>query len=187
MFVGHHLGAAGGVVGGDDVDALQRPQKPLALRQRLRVRVDPPQPLDRRPRQSEQLVDDRQLDLGLNRQLVRDQQVVVAMNTAPNRVLNRQNPVVGLPALDGGKHVLEALARQRLRIGGDAPPGRLAERARLPLIGHLHKASLKHEEPSPGVDDGPLTCIYSGTYIIRGPGPRIPTRTTPTTLAGRIS
>ena len=102
------------------------------------MRVHAPQPLDGRAGQRQQLVDDRQLDLGLNRQLVRHQQVVVAMNAAANRVLNRQDPVMGLPALDGGKHVLEALARQELRIRGDTPPGRLAERARLPLIGHLH-------------------------------------------------
>ena len=31
--VGHHLGAAGGVVGGDDLDVGQRPQEALALRQ----------------------------------------------------------------------------------------------------------------------------------------------------------
>ena len=64
----HHLGAAGGVVGRDDLDAGQRPQKPLALRQRLRVRVDAPQPVQRRAGQRQQVVDDRQLDLADDRQ-----------------------------------------------------------------------------------------------------------------------
>jgi hypothetical protein len=102
------------------------------------MRVHAPEPLDGRAGEGEQLMHDRQLDLALNGQLVRDKQVVVAMNAAPDRVLNRQDSVAGLPALDGRKDVLEAPAREKLRIGDKPPPGCLAERARLPLIGHLH-------------------------------------------------
>ena len=66
--VRHHLRAAGGVVGGDDLDARQRAQKALALRQRLRVRIDAAQAVERRARQRQQVVDDRQLDLADDRQ-----------------------------------------------------------------------------------------------------------------------
>ena len=69
--VGDHLGAAGGVVGGDDLDAGQRAQEPLALREPLRVRVDAPQAVERRAGQRQQVVHDRQLDLADDRQLVR--------------------------------------------------------------------------------------------------------------------
>ena len=44
-------------------------------------------------------MNDRQLNLGLNRQFVGDKQVVITMNAAPDRVLNRQDPVIGLAAL----------------------------------------------------------------------------------------
>src|SRR5215471_5856110 len=49
----------------------------FALRQPLRVRVDPRQAVERRPRQRQQMVDHRQFHLADDRQLVRQQQVVV--------------------------------------------------------------------------------------------------------------
>ena len=110
--VGHHLGAAGGVVGGDDLDVGQRPQEPLALRQPLRVRVDAPQPVERRAGQRQQLVHDRQLDLADDRQLVLEEQVVVAVDAAADRVLDRQH-AVGRPCRPATRveHLFEAPAR----------------------------------------------------------------------------
>ena len=72
---------------------LERAQKPLALRQRLRMRVDPPQAVERRAGQRQQVVHDRQLHLADDRQLVRQQQVVVAVDAAADRVLDRHDPV----------------------------------------------------------------------------------------------
>ena len=55
---------------------------------------------------------------------VLEQQIVVAVNAAADRVLDRQHAVAGRPGLDRGEDLLEAPARQQLRLGAraTAPP-----------------------------------------------------------------
>ena len=60
------------------------------------MRVDDLHVLQLRPRQRLQAVDDVELDLARDAQLVLEQQVVVAMDGAANRVLQRHDAVGGL-------------------------------------------------------------------------------------------
>src|SRR5438093_1199401 len=140
--VGDHLRAARGVVRRDDLDVLQRPQEALARREPLRVRVDAAQAAERCARQRQQVMHDRQLDLRDDRQLVREQQVVVAVDAAADRVLERQDAVRGAAAVDGVEDVFEAVARDQLRLVIDPPRRRLAKGARLSLIRDLHSFQL---------------------------------------------
>ena len=83
----------------------------------------------------------RELDLGDDRQLVLQQQVVVAMDAAANRVLDRQHAVRRRTGVDGGEDFLEAMARNEVRLQVH-PSGRcFAERPRLALICDLHNVS----------------------------------------------
>ena len=138
MLVGDHLRAAGGVVGGDDLDAGQRPQKPLALREPLRMRIDAAQIAEGDARQRQQMVHDRQLHLADDREMMLDEQVVVAVDAAANRVLDRQDAVAGGPGVDGAEDLLEAPARDQLGVGVHQPRRRFAEGAELPLVGDPH-------------------------------------------------
>ena len=142
--VGHHLGAAGGVVGGDDLDAGQRAQEALALRQPLRVRVDAPQAVERGARQRQQMVDHRQLDLADDRQVVLEQQVVVAVDAAADRVLDRQDAVGRGAGLDGVEHLVEAAAGDQPRVGVDPPGRRFTEGAGFALIRDRHRKGRLH-------------------------------------------
>jgi hypothetical protein len=146
--IGHHLGAAGGVVGGDDLDLGQGAQKALALRQPLRVRVDAAQAVQGRAREREQMVDDRELDLTDDRQRALEQQVVVAMDAAADRVLDWQDAVRRPACLNGVEHLVEAAAGRQRRVGIDSPGGRLAEGARLALIGNCHRRRRLHTAPA---------------------------------------
>ncbi len=137
--VGDHLRAAGRVVGRDDLDVGQRAQEPLALREPLRMRVHPAQAGERGAAKRQQVVHDRQLHLGDDRQLVREQQVVVAMDAAADGVLERQAAVRDRAGLDGVEDLLEAPAGHQLRVVVDAPGGRLAEGAGLTLIRDSHR------------------------------------------------
>ena len=87
------LGAARGVVGRNDLDVGQAAQEVLALRERLRVRADAADLRQLGPRQGDQLVHHLELGLRDDRQIVLEQQVVVAMDAAAGRVLDRQQPV----------------------------------------------------------------------------------------------
>ena len=135
----HHLGAAGGVVGGDDLDVGQRAQEALALRKALWMRIDAAQTPERRAREREQVVHDGQLDLADDRQRALEQQVVVAVNAAADRVLDRQDAAGRRAGLDRVEHFVEAPAGQELRVRVNPPGGRLAEGARLALIRDLHR------------------------------------------------
>ena len=138
LLVANHLRAAGRVVGRDDLDPLQARQKSFALRQPLRMRVHLLDVRELRPRKREQVVRHLQQHLGHDRQLVLEQQVVVAVDAAANRVLDRQNAVGCLAAFDGGKHLVEALARHSRRVRTESQCRRFAIRARFALIGNFH-------------------------------------------------
>ena len=143
LAVRHHLRAAGRIVRRHDFDPCQRAQKPLALRERLRMRVDS---LDRRhrgPGKRQKVVHDRYFDLTHDRQVVLDEEIVVTVNAPADRVLDRQDPVRGRSVLDGVKHILEALARHERRVPAHEPRCGLAERAGLSLIGNLHSRRTK--------------------------------------------
>ena len=70
-------------------------------------------------------MDDRQLHLRDDGQLVREEQVVVAMDAAANRVFDRQDAVGRRAAVDGREDLVEAAARHELRIGIDLVAPRL--------------------------------------------------------------
>ena len=94
------------------------------------------------PRKRQQMMDDRLFDLTDDRQFVLEQEVEVAVDAAADRVLDRQDAVVGRPALDGVEDVLERAAGQSARC---APAltllrRRLAERAGFSLIRDFHHA-----------------------------------------------
>ena len=98
---------------------------------------------------------DRHLHLADDRQLVLDQQVVVAVDAAADRVLDRQHAIVRRSLLDRGKHVFEALAGNQLRVAAHQPRRRFAERSRFALICDLHAvqpatvSSYSQKGPSP--------------------------------------
>ena len=144
LLLGDQLRAPGRVVGRDHLDARQRPQEPIALRQRLRMRIDAAHPLHRHAGQRQQVVDDRQLDLADDRQVVLEEQIEVAVDAAPDRVLDRQHAVVGRPRVDRVEDVLEAAARHELGVGIHLPRRRLAERSGLTLIGNTHNKKGHH-------------------------------------------
>ena len=103
LFVRDQLRAARRVVGRNHLDAGQRPEKPIALRQRLRVRINPAHPLHRAVRQREEMVHDRQLHLAHDRQVMLEEQVEVAVDAAADRVLNRQHAVAAGPPFTASK------------------------------------------------------------------------------------
>ena len=82
LLIANQPRAAGGVVGGDDLDVGQPAQELLALRQRLRMRADAADLRQLGAGQRDQVVDDLELGLGDDRQIVLEQQVVVAMDAA---------------------------------------------------------------------------------------------------------
>ena len=99
-------------------------------------------PVERRAGQRQQVMDDRQLDLADDRQLVLEQQVVVAVDAAADRVLDRQHAVSRpVPASTASKTSSKLAARQQLRVGVDPPRRGLAERARFSLIRDFHRPS----------------------------------------------
>jgi hypothetical protein len=56
-----------------------------------------------------------------DREVVLDQQIVVAVNAATNRIFYRQHAVTGWPMFDRRKHVLEALARHERGVRAHQP------------------------------------------------------------------
>ena len=135
------LGAARRIVRGDDLYAGQRPQEPLALRESLRVRVDAAQAGQRRAGHRKQLVHNRQFDFADNRELMLEQQVVVAMDAAADRIFDRKDAVAGGPRVDGAEDFFEAAAGHEVGARVHAPRRRLAERPKLPLIRDSHHTS----------------------------------------------
>ena len=104
------------------------------------MRVDSREVLDTRAGMGHQVVHHGQVDLRHDRQLVLEQQVVVATNGAGNCVLDRHNPVRRLVALDRGKHLFEASARHRLGRRLEAQPGCFTVGARRTLIRNTHES-----------------------------------------------
>ena len=139
LLVAHHLRAPRRVVGRDRFDAVEAAQEPRALRQRLRMRQDPPDFLEPHARQREQLVHDRHLDFADDRELALDEQVVVAVNRAADRVLDRDDAEADVAGVDGVEHLVEGRVRARLGGGQQAQHGRFAECAGLSLIRDSHR------------------------------------------------
>ena len=83
-------------------------------------------------------MDDGELHLRHDRQLVLDEQVVVAVDAAADRVLERQAAVRRLARGDGVEGLLEAAARHQRRVVRHAPGGGFAEGTRFSLIRDLH-------------------------------------------------
>ena len=66
------------------------------------------------------------------------QQVVVAMDAAADRVLDRQDPVRRPSRRHGGEHVVERLAGDEVGVVAEAERRGLAVGARLSLEGDAH-------------------------------------------------
>ena len=134
------LGAACRVVGRVHARR-QLPQEPFALCQRLRVRIDPLDAFDGRARKRQQMVPDRQLDFADDRQVVLDEQVVIAMNAAANRVLDRQDPVRRPSRRHRPEHVVERLAGNDVGVAAETEGRGFAVGARLSLERDAHGAT----------------------------------------------
>ena len=134
LLVGDHLGASRRVVGRDDLDAGERPQEPIALRQRLRMRIDAPHLLaascraapadDERP-----AARPRRRSAGRARAAGRS--CGGCCRQSSSRSAARRSPRA---ALDGVEDILERAAGQRLGVGVDLQRRRLAEGSRFSLI-----------------------------------------------------
>ena len=139
LAVGHHLGAAGGVVGGDDLDAGQRAQKPLALRQRLRMRVDAAQAVAA-SRPAAPAGDARPAARPRRRSAARARAAGrscggCCRQSSSRSAGRRRRPSRPRPASNTSSKLRQA---HQLRVGDDPPSGRLAEGARLSLICDVH-------------------------------------------------
>ena len=134
----NQLRAAGGVVDGRELDAGQPLQPSLALRQRLRMRVDDADVRERDARQRQETVIHLELHFPDDRQLVLDQQVVIAVDAPADGILHRHNAAGGAAPGDGAEHVLEAPARNRVGVRVECERRRLAVGAGLALVGDAH-------------------------------------------------
>ena len=132
------LCAARRVVGGIHTDTRQFAEEPLALRERLRVRIDARDLLDRRARQGEQMVLDRQFHLSDDRKVVLDQQVVIPVDAAADRVLDGQDPVRRPGGRNRLEHLVERLAREHVGVVAVTERRGLAVGPGLPLVGDAH-------------------------------------------------
>jgi hypothetical protein len=115
LLLGHQLGATCSVVyrfnrHTEILEVL------LALRQRLRMRVHDRDIGDLRAGQRLQAMDDIELHFAGDHELVIEEQVVVAMNGAANRVLERHHAVRGALLHHRLEHFIEALARHRFDL-----------------------------------------------------------------------
>ena len=88
----------------------------------------------------EEAVLDLQLHLADDRQLVLDEEVVVAVDAAADRVLHRENAVRRASRFDGLEDVLEGAARKRLGGRRERQRRGLAVGARLSLVGDAHRS-----------------------------------------------
>ena len=138
LLLGHQLGAARRVVHGFDGGA-ESLQIPFTLRERLRMRVDDLDVGDARAGQRLQAMHDVELDLAGDPELVIEQQIVVAVDGAADRVLERHD-AVRRPFLDDRfEDVVEGLAGQRLDIGAaEMKRRRFAVGPRFSLIRDSH-------------------------------------------------
>ena len=169
--VGDHLGAAGRVVGRDDLDAGQRPQEPLALRQRLRMRVHAAQ-RRRASRPAARAGGGRPAARPRRRSAARARAAGRSCGgccrRSSSRSAGRRRPAV--PRLDGVEHLLEAPARAPARASGVDPPGApLAEGAGLALIRNLHRqvAPITYVRPQPRSQIDNLYSDYKQITICR--------------------
>ena len=141
--VANQLGAAGRIVRRDDLDVRQRPQELLALRQRLRMRVDAAQRLAARARRAS-----RQWSTSSSTSPTIDRSCSASRSKLrwmlpPIEFSTGRMPCVAAPDSDGGEHVLEA--REAMTSADDVELQRrgLAVGAGLALIRDSHVSSSK--------------------------------------------
>src|SRR5688572_27173978 len=105
---------------------------------------------------------DLQLGFGHDRQVVLEQQIVVAMDAAADRVLDGQQAMRRPSLTDRSEHVLELLARDGLDPRPRALRSHLAVRAGCPLKRDSHGSSpfaslqfpVSSSQPSSGLETG---------------------------------
>eukprot|EP00268_Persea_americana_P058205 TRINITY_DN7020_c0_g1_i1.p2 TRINITY_DN7020_c0_g1~~TRINITY_DN7020_c0_g1_i1.p2 ORF type:complete len:320 (-),score=41.53 TRINITY_DN7020_c0_g1_i1:261-1220(-) len=114
----NEFGRAGRVVHGlaDDVEA-ELGEGQLALREGLGVADDAGEILLPDAREGEETVVDGELDLADDVEAVAEEEVVVAVDAAAERVLDGEDGAVGDPELDGLESDLELVARDGLAVG----------------------------------------------------------------------
>src|SRR6266545_2090376 len=134
----NQLGPAGGVVDGLDLYVRQPAEEPLALRQRLRMRVHDTHVVDAHTRKREQAVVDLELHLTDDWQLVLDQQVVIPVDGAADGVLHRQDAPRDGAIRHRLEHVLETPAGEGCRLRVKRERRRFAVGAGLPLVRNTH-------------------------------------------------
>jgi hypothetical protein len=81
---------------------------------------------------------DLKLHFAHDGKFVLEEKVVILMDAAASRVLDWQDAVGHLAALDRGKHLFKALAGRQLRVRTEPQRGRLTVRSRLALIRNTH-------------------------------------------------
>nr|GME11661.1 hypothetical protein CR513_54080 [Ipomoea batatas] len=114
---GDVLRGAGGVVHGLTRDGeAEIGERELALGECLRVAYDAREVVFSDAREREEAVVDRELDLADDVEAVAEEEVVVPVNRAAERVLHRENRSVGNPELHGLKRNLKLIARNRFAI-----------------------------------------------------------------------
>jgi hypothetical protein len=115
------------------------------------VREHATDPGERRPRQRQEIVHDRQFHLADDRQVVLEQQVVVAVDAAADRVLDGQDAVRDAPARNRGEHFVEAVERDRFGVRAGA------ERRRFTVCARGALECDTHGVPSGGSKEPPYT------------------------------
>ena len=134
---GHLLGRAGGVQGGHPPPAPVGVQILLALHQPLLVGVDRVDVLQRHAGQGHQAVLHLHLALPHHVVVVLGQQIVDLPDGAGGGILHREHRIVGLPPLQGSKHVGEPGQPPAGHLRAEeAHGGLLAVAPRLPLVDH---------------------------------------------------
>ena len=133
---------------GDDGFPAPRAQVALALRQRLVVRVDPPDVRRFRARRGQQAVAHPQLHLAHHPQVVVEQQIERLVDRSGLRVLDGQQAEGGAAVLDGPEDILEGRAGEGAHLRAEVLEDRLLRvRAGLSLerdgVEHLDAAACR--------------------------------------------
>ena len=105
------------------------------------MRVDDLDVLETRAGPRQQTVIDCQFDFSDDRQLVLDEQVVVAVDAATDGVLHRHDSARHAPFRHGGKDVVKAAARDRLGVRRKKQRRRFAISPWFSLICDAHDAA----------------------------------------------
>ena len=154
------LDGAGRVVGRDRLDLRPLGEEAPALGERHRVGGHAPDHRDRRAGPRDQALPDAQLRLPHDVQRPALQPVVVLVDRAVERVLDRHERAIGLALDDAVEQLVERGPREHLDALPEGRDRRLvAERAFLALDGHRQRLVDRHVGPS----EGPSIAARSGT------------------------